>query len=444
MKWHIVCTGAAMQTRSAWGFFAAVVLAAAVGCSDDASRGSDDGGDGQSDAGAGGAGGHSTGSAMGGEGTGATSGGGVDLFPSRVPDGFVLHDRGMVPTSAGETETLTFTATAQTRAFHIVAVADTDTFVVVVEATAPDGTVFIRKTPPANLDPKADTYYAGLPGPGTSPNRATPRPGGAAALIPNTPALAMQPGDWTFRVGAYHLQFDAAVGAYENVGLDTTVHVGVLERVVDPPAGGAIDLALSFAPSSGLTAATAKDDAGIQGALAQIATSLGSIGVEVGSVIYQDAPAVPAKVDMAGPSCLGGPSSLAALASAPDAAPRAIRIVFTERFECLVDGFDAGQFLAGISNGIPGIPFALDDGIIVSTQLKEAEPEAWALVMAHELGHYLGLSHTCEAIDVCDNVADTSEAEPNHNLMYFNVSANDSDALTPDQGQIVRLSPLVY
>lgn len=66
---------------------------------------------------------------------------------------------------------------------------------------------------------------------------------------------------------------------------------------------------------------------------------------------------------------------------------------------------------------------------------------SWSLgqVLAHEIGHFLGLFHTVEADASSDDLSDTSAA----NLMNFNPVATSSVGLSPTQVQIMRRHPLL-
>ena len=113
-------------------------------------------------------------------------------------------------------------------------------------------------------------------------------------------------------------------------------------------------------------------------------------------------------------------------------------------FACKVGNTDVGQSLAGVSNGIPGLPFAARDGVLAATALKDMYPDEWALVVAHEAAHHLGLFHTQEGdLQVFDNIPDTDDADASLYLMYSNVSYTDGSLLvTPDQGSVVKRHPL--
>ena len=84
------------------------------------------------------------------------------------------------------------------------------------------------------------------------------------------------------------------------------------------------------------------------------------------------------------------------------------------------------------------------DGVVIATTLKDDYPDDWSLVLAHELGHFLGLNHTVEGnLGVYDNIADTDEENPVDYLMYPNVSESRSTRVTRDQGWVVRRHPAV-
>ncbi|MFT3767919.1 MAG: M43 family zinc metalloprotease [Minicystis sp.] len=207
---------------------------------------------------------------------------------------------------------------------------------------------------------------------------------------------------------------------------------------------------LSFGPESSVSADAAPTHPTIQAALKQVDKSLGTVGVHVGNVTFEDIPDIPGTIELSGPACLGGSGTEEIFDLAPEPPPGVLHLIFTDRFHCLTSsGMDLGSAVGGVSNGIPGIPFARRDGMLLSTNLVEDYPDDWSLVLAHELSHFLGLFHTCEGgVDICDNIPDTPEGVgvlgAAANLMFPNVSASTSDGLTPQQGSVLRLSSLVH
>jgi hypothetical protein len=242
------------------------------------------------------------------------------------------------------------------------------------------------------------------------------------------------------------LGFDEKGESYLNVCLQSAVRVAVVERRSDPPVSGALDLVLNFAPACGISASTAADDEILQNGIAKIDKIFQSAGIEVGSVSYRDVPELADRVDVGGPSCLGGPETEAAFdAVGGSMAPTAVQLLFIESFRCEIDGADFGPQIAGVSNGLPGLPLATRDGVMVATNNMKKYPEDWALVMTHELAHFFGLFHTCEnAEEICDRIPDTKEGDrADQNLMFPSVDLVAREVLTKQQGAVMRLSPAV-
>jgi hypothetical protein len=205
---------------------------------------------------------------------------------------------------------------------------------------------------------------------------------------------------------------------------------------------------LSFDPSSGLNAAEAQADDDIARSLAILDEALAEVRVVVGEVTYRDVELSTGIIPLEQPAC----STTDALANVFDEAPAprrdVVHVVFLDYFTCPRFGgiIDVGQQIAALSIGAPGVPFGTRTGILAATFAKPTYPIEWAEILAHEVGHYLGLFHTRESLGgIVDNIADTAEDETGAkaNLMYFNVTESTATTLTDDQGQIVRSSPLV-
>jgi hypothetical protein len=128
-------------------------------------------------------------------------------------------------------------------------------------------------------------------------------------------------------------------------------------------------------------------------------------------------------------------------------------LFFVDRFQCMMFGqFDMGQFIGGISGGIPGMALArgtTHSGVAVSLAMFAQDPATTAVVMAHESGHFLGLYHTQEnrmmlgGAAIYDNIADTQDTEAGAGANLMNYAAGTTTSLSAGQGFVMRNNPLV-
>ena len=117
-----------------------------------------------------------------------------------------------------------------------------------------------------------------------------------------------------------------------------------------------------------------------------------------------------------------------------------------------------GGGVLGVSAGLPGPAGShggLGAGVVVTAEVID-DVGLMGRVIAHEAGHYLGLFHTTEAGgQAADPVRDTPECDPStwvrqqaefcpdaRNLM-FPFAGLGSDALSPDQADVLHANPLV-
>ena len=133
--------------------------------------------------------------------------------------------------------------------------------------------------------------------------------------------------------------------------------------------------------------------------------------------------------------------------------------------------------LLGVSAGVPGAPGMhgnANNGLVFRVVDLNAKPDFVAHIMAHEVGHFLGLRHTTEILNgidseaaaaydaivgltdplsdtpVCDNVIQFGKTCPDYQNLMF-PAAPDPDMASGDevglmsaqQGAMMRLSPLV-
>lgn len=98
----------------------------------------------------------------------------------------------------------------------------------------------------------------------------------------------------------------------------------------------------------------------------------------------------------------------------------------------------------GIPSGFP--PAGRADGIYLKGQSCRpgSAPINWppsllATLLAHELGHYLGLFHSVEADGTLDQLADTDA----NNLMYYDPLTLSAPAFSASQFRVMRRHPAI-
>lgn len=369
-------------------------------------------------------------------------------LPTEVPQGYELIELGALQTLDGETEDFEVDVPEGAVTLHVVAATDADATVVLLGARAPSGAwVVVDEAPEGMSRDEADKLASGF-GPGIlSHNKTVALPRASTTLIPNTPEVVLEPGVWTFRAGAFDVT-QREDGSWDRAPDATPLTVSVLLRKTPVPASGVIDLVLSFDPSSGLSAAEAQEDDDVSRSLDILDEALAEVGLAVGDVEFRDVALSTGIIPLSQPACSTSDGLANVFDEAPAPSREVVHVVFLDYFTCPKLGgiFDAGQQIAALSIGAPGVPFGTRTGILAATFAKPTYPVEWSEILAHEVGHYLGLFHTRESLGgIVDNIADTAEDEEGAkaNLMFFNVTLSTATTLSADQGEIIRSSPLV-
>lgn len=226
--------------------------------------------------------------------------------------------------------------------------------------------------------------------------------------------------------------------------------------------GTTLDLDVHLVGLSGLDAASAGRSPALQAVLRAVESNLAPTGVRFGQVRYFDArPDTARRL-----SVLRDYDDFFELmrTSASPGATRIAPLTLNLFFVRSIQFPDGGPI--GISSGLPG-PAGLHgtgaSGVVSTAEFlgveirdpqtgERVEGEAFTgLIVAHEIGHYLGLFHTTETDgERHDPIADTPECDadafplecPDLGNLMFPLALPRNTSLTPGQAHTVRANPL--
>ena len=284
----------------------------------------------------------------------------------------------------------------------------------------------------------------------------------STTLVPVNPDVSVEAGEWEF-------VFFGSASA--NATIDAVF------RLDGSPSSGTLDVNLHFVGLDVLDASTAADDADFQAVLDGVASIYSSAGVTLGERQYFDVDDDAFSVLTT--SAVGSDELLTLLERhTADRDNRAVNLFFVADIE---DPTSSASLL-GVSGGVPGPPglhgtkrsgVAINmANYIAAVESQEGLADAQAeveLIVAHELGHFLGLFHTTEAngaalpgglngqdplsdTAVCPDDADSdgngilSSSEcsgaDGSNLMFWS-PPNGATTLTSGQRHVVQRNPVV-
>jgi len=267
----------------------------------------------------------------------------------------------------------------------------------------------------------------------------------ASFLMPNDPQIEVKGGKWLFRLRATGVLKTAGdVISYPPVS--STADVTILARTQPVPDSGVLRLHLHFTGAGGLTADSAPSDERLAAGISAASEIMASAGVEFVVAGYHDVPGVDEDPTLlALESTIGNPndlSKLLLLGQSEDVS--ALNVFFVNSI--YKDGdFAGGGLVLGIAAGIPGPAFlgpSYRSGVVVAVFEQGDGEDYLGNVIAHEIGHYLGLYHSTESNGALhDTLLDTAENDT-QNLMFWAYS-QEQKTLSANQGHVIRSHPLV-
>jgi len=285
-------------------------------------------------------------------------------------------------------------------------------------------------------------------------------------LIPNS-----TPDRITFRDGRYGF----TVGGLSSMGGPAgTVDVELTARLKRAAsadiASGSLDLNV-FLVGIGVTQSAAPTNARLQGALTELGSIFTAQSISIGSITYVEITGSDATALSVIDSSDGPTSEMATLLRLSTSRTNRAVNVFLVRGISTGAG-ERGGIALGIAGGIPGPPYVhgtMHSGVLVSYDSSVVGTgtqgqQIIAQIMAHEIGHYLGLFHNRESLRACaagtgptetspcapfgggDVLEDTSRTD-GRNLMWYALGGADGRTynvqLTAGQGFVMRRSSVV-
>jgi hypothetical protein len=332
--------------------------------------------------------------------------------------------------STGRTSLLTLDVPPDAVSFTVYAYSDNkNEFYLVDSVTNPKGEIFVSEKPANGKD---DHFGSG---PSQSPNKSQlgTFAGFNSLLVPNNPTLHMTPGQWRFSVRAVQPDLTPTKAAPKILVLIKTKSGG---PITDKTKGN-LNINLQFTGSDDWTAKTAANNSQLQQMIQKLKSIYSEIGVEI---------SVKKQVDTRFPGQIADIRDQKTLdLFKQGVGSDGINVIFVHRI--MVDQANTAQGFSGALLGPVGIASAPQNAVLVITEpinpLMRKPPTA--NVLAHEIGHYLGLPHTYDGNPHLehDPFTDTSKEQfGSTNLMQPGMD-DDVSSVSPQQRHAILLSPAV-
>ena len=250
-----------------------------------------------------------------------------------------------------------------------------------------------------------------------------------AAQVPNTdqPALALSAGTWKVRLKRF-----------SGTDADATLKITVERRPGGSGSVGTLDLNVFFSPALTPDAAGAANNGDLQDILSRVDDLYAQQGIAIGQVDYYDvADATYDDVTQAEfPELL----KLSSTAAKPRVNYFFVRTAIGGGVLGIAAKIGGGTANGTAHSGVMGLWIEAPSA---------SQRDLVARVMAHEMGHFLGLFHTTESSGAVDFIDDTTACPASgctnateKYLMHWQ-AINGATVLTNGQGLVLRGHPLV-
>lgn len=364
------------------------------------------------------------------------------------PEGFVLLGEDTRELAENGSLTLAFDLPEGATSIEISAATRSDLYLQVTSIRTPTGEVHVPLEDATFSDARSYVTEAFLEA-HQAQNPTLPRRGNAAFRFPNDAFTTLQPGAWSITVSSFDVDLvrdpEFRVLSARRQRVSETLHVKAFART-GAIAEGVIDLHVLLGPGTGFEASTAASDEVMASALAVIDRVYSLQNVRVRDIFFEDVASLPTRAALVPETC---DASQVVRDVAAQASVRAgyVPIAMIGGFICQVRSAggqitNQGQGIGGFSPGIPGVFSTEGEALVVSTELLRQFPDIWSVVLAHEVGHFLGLMHTVQpGLNLDDNLVDTDGS--NNNIMFPAAYEIFAPFLTDMQGTVIRQSPYV-